>query len=212
MTASSPTRTSYGSSDPKSRASVSTRSWESHSAAPGRATRCTVVPGSGRASPGSVRTVYEPSSAAVHSTGGASGVRALRLTTRMRSATTKQASSPMPNCPRKSERDLLDATVVALGTAPDRGEQVVHVGLGEPDAGVLDPQRAALGEQPHPRRRVGLLGPPGGDRVHGVLQQLAQIDLRAGIEVMREQIHQATQIDLEGMRRLGCLRSLGCLG
>lgn len=104
VTASSPTRTSYGSSDPKSRARAVTRSGVSHSAAPARATRCTVVPGSGRSASGSVRTVYEPSSRAVHSTGGAPGVRALRLTTRIRSATTKQASSPMPNCPRKSER------------------------------------------------------------------------------------------------------------
>ncbi len=63
-----------------------------------------MVPGSGRAESGRVRTVYEPSSRAVHSTGGASGTRALRLTTRIRSATTKQASRPMPNWPRKSER------------------------------------------------------------------------------------------------------------
>ncbi len=104
VTGSSPTRTSYGSSEPKSRARARTRSGDSHSAAPGRALRYTVVPGSGRAEPGRVRTVYDPSSLAVHSTGGASGVRALRLTTRIRSATTKQASRPMPNWPRKSER------------------------------------------------------------------------------------------------------------
>ncbi len=104
VTGSSPTRTSYGSKEPKSRARARTRSGASHSAAPGRAVRYTVVPGSGRSASGSVRTVYEPSSRAVHSTGGAPGVRALRLTTRIRSATTKQASSPMPNWPRKSDR------------------------------------------------------------------------------------------------------------
>ncbi len=102
VTGSPPTRTSYGSSEPKSRARARTRSGASHSAAPARAVRYTVVPGSGRSAAGSVRTVYEPSSRAVHSTGGASGVRALRLTTRIRSATRKQASSPMPNWPRKS--------------------------------------------------------------------------------------------------------------
>lgn len=48
--------------------------------------------------------MYEPSSAAVHSTGGAPGSRADLLTTRIRSATRKQASSPMPNWPRNPAR------------------------------------------------------------------------------------------------------------
>lgn len=76
----------------------------------------------------------------------------------------------------------------------------MHVGLGEPDAGVLHTQGAALGVQAHGGRGVGLLRPPGGDRVHGVLQQFAQVDLGAGVEVMGEQVHQTTQVDLEGVR------------
>ncbi len=76
----------------------------------------------------------------------------------------------------------------------------MHVRLGEADAGVFDAQGAAVGVEPHEGRRVGLLGPAGGDRVHGVLQQFAQIDLGARVEVMGEQVHQTAQVDLERVR------------
>ncbi|MDQ0774235.1 hypothetical protein QF026_002701 [Streptomyces aurantiacus] len=87
-----------------------------------------------------------------------------------------------------------------LGAAADGREEAVHVRLGEPDPGVLHPQGAALGEQPYQGRRVRLLGAPGGDGVHGVLQQFAQVDLGTGVEVMGEKVHEAAQVDLERMR------------
>lgn len=90
--------------------------------------------------------------------------------------------------------------VVPLGTAADGRQQTVHVGLGEPDTGVLHPQGPAFGVQPNGGRGVRLLGAPRGDRVDGVLQQLAQIDLGAGVEVMGEEVDQTAQVDLERMR------------
>ncbi len=79
----------------------------------------------------------------------------------------------------------------------------MHVGFGEPDAGVHHAQFAVPGVQPHGRRGVRLFGAPGGDRVHGVLQQLAQIDLGAGVEVVGEEVDETAQIDLERMGRGG---------
>ena len=52
------------------------------------------------------------------------------------------------------------------------------------------------------RGRVG--GAPGGDRVDGVLQQLAHVDPRAGVEVVAEQVDDAAQVDLEGVAHV-CL-------
>ncbi|MGX1241561.1 hypothetical protein RKD46_002665 [Streptomyces pseudovenezuelae] len=112
-----------------------------------------------------------------------------------------------PELPEEVRADLLES-LGPLGTAPDGGQQVVHVRLGESDPGVLDPQGAVLGVQPHAGRGVRLLGPPGRDRVHRVLQQFAEIDLRAGVEVMGEEVHQTAQVDLERVR---LLRYLGCL-
>ncbi len=91
---------------------------------------------------------------------------------------------------------------VALGAAADRGEQAVHIRLGQTDATVLDAQPAVLGVQPHQSGRVRLLGTPGRDGVHGVLQQLAQIDTGRGVEVMGEKVDQSAQIHLEGVRLL----------
>ena len=79
-------------------------------------------------------------------------------------------------------------SVLALGAAADGGQELVHLRFGEPDAGVRHAQFAVPGVQPHGRRGVRLLGAPGGDRVHGVLQQFAQVHLGAGVEVVGEQV------------------------
>lgn len=45
--------------------------------------------------------------------------------------------------------------------------------------------------------RAGLVGVAGGDGVDGVLQQLADVDAGAGVEVVGEQVDEAAQVDLE---------------
>ena len=55
-----------------------------------------------------------------------------------------------------------EAEVVALGAAADRGQQLVHLRLGQPDAAVVHPQRAvagAIAELERDRRgRLGIDG------------------------------------------------------
>jgi hypothetical protein len=45
---------------------------------------------------------------------------------------------------------------------------------------------------------VGLLLDAGGDGVDGVLEQLAQVDPRAGVEVVRQQVDDPAEVDVEG--------------
>ena len=48
----------------------------------------------------------------------------------------------------------------------------------------------------------GCAGAPGGDRIHTVLQQLAEVDLRAGVEMVRQEVDQPPEVDLERVRYL----------
>ena len=50
----------------------------------------------------------------------------------------------MPNWPRNSCRAKPSSS--RLRAAADRGEQLVHLRLGQPDAGVVHPQRAVAGD------------------------------------------------------------------
>ncbi|GAA3094455.1 hypothetical protein GCM10020254_44510 [Streptomyces goshikiensis] len=93
---------------------------------------------------------------------------------------------------------LRQLAVAALGAAADGGEEGVGLGGGQADAGVLDGDAAGGGGQTDADPRAGLVRLPGGDGVHGVLQQLADVDARAGVEVVGEQVDQAAQVDLEG--------------
>ncbi len=95
---------------------------------------------------------------------------------------------------------------VALGAAADRGEQLVDLRLRQADAVVLDRQGAVAGGVPgrqgYPAggiRAAGVRAARGGDRVHRVLQQLAGVHLRAGVEVMAQQVDDPAQIDTEGL-------------
>ena len=127
-------------------------------------------------------------------------MRAERLRTWISSATRKQESRPIPNWPMKSAA-LLGDPLGALAAAADRGEEGVHVGLGETDAVVLDAYHRTVGVQAD-AEGVGGRGrfeaAPGGQRVHRVLQQFAQVDARAGVEVVGEEVDEAAQIHLEG--------------
>ncbi|MFE6493645.1 hypothetical protein [Streptomyces sp. NPDC057748] len=76
----------------------------------------------------------------------------------------------------------------------------MHIGLGQTDPAVLDPEPPAVRVQPHQGGRVRLLGAAGRDGVHGVLQQLAEVDPRGGAEVVGEKVDQSAQIHLEGVR------------
>ena len=89
---------------------------------------------------------------------------------------------------------------VTLGRAADRGEQLTGVGGGQPDAGVADLQPAAgEGTQVDALGRTLSQGAACRDRVNPVLQQFAQIDARAGVQVPGQQIDDAAQINLEGL-------------
>ena len=95
-----------------------------------------------------------------------------------------------------------EAQVVPLGAAPDRGQQLVYLRLGQPDAVVADPQGTVAGqlgrfdEDATGPGRVG--GTARRDRVGGVLQQLADVHPGAGVQVVAQQVDHAPQVDLEG--------------
>ena len=93
---------------------------------------------------------------------------------------------------------------IALGRRSDRREHATDAVLIQPDPGVLDVQ-AAVGRDvcrhdPHPSRCGGFLLRAGGDGVDGVLQQLAQVHPGAGVQVVREQVDHAAEVDVEGRR------------
>lgn len=100
--------------------------------------------------------------------------------------------------------DALSGTVVAaLGAAADGGEEGVGLRGGQADAAVLDGDPAVRRGQPDADPGLGVEGLARGDGVHRVLQELADVDARAGVEVVGEQVDQAAQIDLEAV---GCGR------
>jgi hypothetical protein len=76
----------------------------------------------------------------------------------------------------------------------------VHLGLAEADAGVGDPQRRAGRLDPHRSGRVRVDGAPRGDGVDGVLQQLAHVHPRAGVQVLGQQVDQPTEVYLKSVR------------
>lgn len=86
--------------------------------------------------------------------------------------------------------------VVALGAAPDRGEQFVHLVLGQPDPAVVHLQHLAR-DDVHHRRGIRFDQPTSGDRVDGVLQQLPHVDAGTGLEVAAEEVDDAPQINLK---------------
>lgn len=77
----------------------------------------------------------------------------------------------------------------------------MHVGLGETDAVVLDAYHRTVGVQADTEGVGGcvrLEAVPGGQRVRRVLQEFAQVDAGAGVEVVGEEVDEAAQIHLEG--------------
>jgi hypothetical protein len=81
-----------------------------------------------------------------------------------------------------------EAQLVPLGAAADGGQQLVHLGLGQPDPVVLDAQRVgARGDLDD--ARAGAID--GRDRVDGVLQQLPDVDAWARVQVVAEQVDDA---------------------
>jgi hypothetical protein len=113
------------------------------------------------------------------------------VTTEISSATTKQASSPIPNA--------LDVPEPALRTAPDGGQEPVDLVLCEPDAAVPHLHLRPVGDDPHDRRSVLVHRAARRDRVDRVLQELAHEHPRTGVEVMRQKIDYPAQIHLEGV-------------
>ena len=69
-----------------------------------------------------------------------------------------------------------------------------HTGVGNGDAGAVLP-----GLQEHPGGGVGLLLPAGSNSVNPVLNRLAQVNLRARIQVLRQQLNQAAQINFKAL-------------
>src|SRR5690606_28959697 len=90
---------------------------------------------------------------------------------------------------------------VTLRGAADRREQLARLGEREAHARVAHLE-APTGErsQPDLRGRTGVELVARRDRVHTVLQQLAQVDARARVQVPGEQVDDAPEVDLE---RLG---------
>lgn len=78
----------------------------------------------------------------------------------------------------------------ALGAAPYGGQKGVHIGLGQPDAGVGD-GKGVTGADGDGGGGAGEAGLAGGDRVGGVLEQFAEVDAGAGVEVVGQQVDQA---------------------
>ncbi len=76
----------------------------------------------------------------------------------------------------------------------------MDVGFGQADARVFDPQRAPVGAQADRGRGRGVERVARGDGVHRVLEQLADVNARRGVQVVREQIDQTPQVDLERVR------------
>ena len=91
---------------------------------------------------------------------------------------------------------------VTLGRGPDRREHGPDAVLVEADAGVLDVQPAVgrdVGrDHADAARRPGVLLRALGDRVDGVLEQLAQVDPGAGVQVVRQEVDDAAEVDVEG--------------
>ena len=104
-----------------------------------------------------------------------------------------------------------DPEVVPLRQASDRGEDVGDPGLVQAHAGVEDVQPAVGGDvgrgHVDAARTPGLGLGPRRDRVDGVLQQLAQVDAGAGVEVLGQQVDHALEVDPEVLTRL---RSHSC--
>src|SRR5439155_18259093 len=93
---------------------------------------------------------------------------------------------------------------IAFGGFTNRGEEAVDLVFGQADAVVANFKRGRLAARC--RQRKGdftamiwrdLL--PSCDRVDSVLQQLAQKNLRAAIEVIGQQLNDAAQVDLKSM-------------
>jgi hypothetical protein len=79
----------------------------------------------------------------------------------------------------------------------------VYLRLGQADPDVDDVQRTVRTDvgrlDRHAARGCGIHQPPGGRRVDGVLQQLPQVDPRARIEVLAEELDDSPEIDLEAV-------------
>ena len=136
-----PTRTDTGSSEPYSVASSVTVAWASQCSAPGRGTRVTVVPDLGpRVDLGRLDRV-----AAVGVADPPYGRRVRRAGLDV-DLVGDQEAGQQPDAELAEEVVPGEAEVVALGTATDRGQKLVDLLLGQPDAGVGDPQRAVAGQ------------------------------------------------------------------
>ena len=106
------------------------------------------------------------------------------------------------NAEAADEIDGAVPEVGALGGLADGGEEAVDFLLGQADAVVAEGEGRRLAARGVDldsdlaavvRLQVGA----GAQGVHAVLQQLAHEHLRAAVEVVRENVDQATQVDLK---------------
>ena len=108
----------------------------------------------------------------------------------------------MPNWPRKSP--VRAAVGVALGRLADGGQEAMDFGLGQADAVVGHLEGGRFARRCRDREgdftRVAafhLL--PRRDCVHRVLQKLADEHLRPAVQVVRQDVDNATEVDLKTM-------------
>lgn len=98
--------------------------------------------------------------------------------------------------------------VVALAGRPDGGQQAPHLLVGQADAVVAEPERSTTfrGQDRDPTFVGGVDPAACLDDVTRVLQQFSDVDLLAAVEVMTEDVDNASQVDLELLphRRLSC--------
>jgi len=90
---------------------------------------------------------------------------------------------------------------VAFGGGADGREHRPDAVLVEPDTGVVDVQAAVRGEvrwhDAHPARGLRIVLRAGGHGVERVLEELTKVDPGPGVQVVRQQVDHASQVDVE---------------
>ena len=106
----------------------------------------------------------------------------------------EQADAELPQEVTPGHRE-----VVALRGAADHRQELAHVVGGEPDAVVPDDQRVRSPRRLDLDEAVDVVAElrPGGDGVAGVLHELAQVDPLTAVEVMAQDIDEASKVDPE---------------
>lgn len=135
--------------------------------------------------------VKVPSARPIHKIVGASGVFAERERTSTVSATRNQESRPMPNWPR----NLRPATAKSsrLDKPPDGGQERAHFGIRQADPVVAHDHRGVVLGRHHldHRNQRGVQATACLDRIPGILQQLAQLDALAAVQMMAKDVDDA---------------------